>query len=122
MRKKMQPKVVSGLVNLTILIWGNLALGQPAMQYYNVSGVDFISNCSNGGKQHTGHGCFRKDSCMGFSSPVNLPNGSIIKFIEMFFIRHDQSIVLNYNYLGFNKIDPGVSQIPSAFGWFGSRR
>jgi len=114
MRRKIQAKVVCGLVGFAILIWGNLALGQPAMHYYNVSGVDFVSNCLNGGKQRTAYGCFRKDSCVGFSSPVNLPNGSMIKFIEMFFIRHEQSMVLNYNYLGFNKIDPGVSLIPSA--------
>jgi hypothetical protein len=110
MRRKMQAKVVCYLIGLTILIWWNLALGQPAMQYYNVTGLDFISNCLTGGKQHTSYSCFRKDSCSGFSFPVNLQNGSVIKYIELFFIRHDQSMILNYNYLDLLKIDPGVSE------------
>jgi hypothetical protein len=83
------------------------------MQYYNVAGTDFVPMCANGGKDNpTPNGCFKKINCGRFSFPVNLPNGSIVKYLEMFFIRHDTSMVLNYNYLNLMKFDPGVASSP----------
>ena len=110
MRRIRQVKMLFGLVNLSLLVWGSTAMGQPAMHFYNVTGQDFVPICASGGKTITSRGCFKKTNCSLFSFPVNLPNGSVVKYLEMFFIRHDESMVLNYNYLNLMKIDPGVSQ------------
>ena len=95
-----------GIVFLLTFLLTPVVSAQPATQYLNVLGPSF--NPLNSTQSYSsGDGCIGNTAGVdGFSFPVLLPRGSLIKYLEYYFFEAVPRVMPPFSTLALKKYDP----------------
>ena len=89
---RIRSKVVCGLVVLVALIWANGAMGASTTKVMSVTGLGFKPISTSQAYAAGGVCLYPGGGGYTFHYPVNLPDGSTVKQIELTFIDNDDAL------------------------------